>query len=50
MLYVNIPTSDSDLKEETGKAHLAIVESVTHRFENQSHTMDLDIKGDWLNE
>ncbi|WP_418388956.1 XkdQ/YqbQ family protein [Acidaminococcus intestini] len=50
MLYVNIPTEDSDLKEETGKAHIAIVESVVHRFENNTHTMDLDLKGDWLNE
>ena len=50
MLYVNIPTEDSDLKEDVRKAHIAIVESVTHRFTNNVHTMDLDLKGDWLNE
>lgn len=50
MLYVNIPTEDSDIKEDAGKAHIAIVESVMHRFENGVHTMDLELKGDWLNE
>ncbi|MBM6986263.1 MAG: hypothetical protein I3I94_09125 [Acidaminococcaceae bacterium] len=50
MLYVNVGIGDSTLKEDSSTARLAIVEHVTHRFSNKEHTMDLELKGDFLNE
>ena len=50
MMYINIDLGENDEtgqgKEQEKKVRTIIVESVTHRFENRLHTMDLEVRGD----
>lgn len=49
-MYINIDLGENDEtgqgKEQEKKVRTIIVESVTHRFENRLHTMDLEVRGD----
>ncbi len=44
MLWLNINLGEDDTKQ----AKRVIAEAVTHRFSNSGHTMDLELKGDFL--
>lgn len=50
MMYLNIDIGEDDDKEAQQKNEMKvreiIVESVTHKFENHLHTMDLEVRGD----
>lgn len=49
MLWVNINLGETG-KEDSKEAKLVIVENITHTFSNNEHTMNMDVRGDFLNE
>ena len=49
MMFINIDLGEDEGKSDdknTIKVREIVVESVTHRFSNREHTMDLEVRGD----
>lgn len=46
MVFININFGETDWQQSDDEAKLSIVETVTHRFSNFEHTMDMDVRND----
>lgn len=50
MAWLNVNIGEDDMEEKKeGQAYQVIVDSVTHKFTNNCHLMDLDLIGSFLN-
>lgn len=47
--YLNVNIGEDDMEEKKeGQAYEVVVDSVTHKFSNNEHTMDMDLMGSFL--